>query len=92
MYIEDFSWPEYQMSQMGQSGVLLVNHRNEKVVRVTALIFIGDVEDKLQRLQWIPRLSTWRPFRFCNMVLSWSLLQQHDRQHDTVLFPHVQEI
>ena len=22
-------------------------------------------EDKLQRLQWIPRLSPWRPFRFC---------------------------
>ena len=40
-------------------------HRNEKVVRMTALIFTGDVEDKLQRLQWIPRLSTWRPFRFC---------------------------
>ena len=33
---------------------------------MTALIFTGDVEDKLQRLQWIPRLSTWRPFRFCD--------------------------
>ena len=32
---------------------------------MTALIFTGDVEDKLQRLQWISRLSSWRPFRFC---------------------------
>ena len=40
-------------------------HWNGKVVRMTALVFTGDVEDKLQRLQWIPRLSLWRPFRFC---------------------------
>ena len=38
---------------------------NGKVVRVTVLIFTGDVEDKLQRLQWITGLSPWRPFRFC---------------------------
>ena len=37
---------------------------------MTALIFTGDVEDKLQRLQWIPRLSTWRPFRFCECFSS----------------------
>ena len=43
-------------------------HRNEKVVRMTALIFTGDVEDKLQRLKWIPRLSTWLPFRFCGVT------------------------
>ena len=35
---------------------------------MTALVFTGDVEDKLQRLQWIPRLSLWRPFRFCVWV------------------------
>ena len=43
-------------------------HWNEKVVRVTALIFTGDVEDKLQRIQWIPRMSPWRPFRFCEIL------------------------
>ena len=40
-------------------------HWNGKVVRVTDLIFTGDVEDKLQRLQWKPSLSLWRPLRFC---------------------------
>ena len=38
---------------------------NRKVVRMTALVFTGDVEDKLQRLQWISRLSTWQLFSFC---------------------------
>ena len=54
-------------------------HRNEKVVRMTALIFTGDVEDKLQRLQWIPRLSTWRPFRFCvtNVAISHGRFYEH---------------
>ena len=45
------------------AGILLI-HRNGKVVRVTALVFTGDVEACLQRLQWIPELSPWRPFRF----------------------------
>ena len=45
-------------------------HWNGKAVRVTALVFTGDVEDKLQRLQRIPRLSPWRPFRFCAAILS----------------------
>ena len=40
-------------------------HWNGKVVRLTALVFTGDVEDKLQRLQWIPGLSPWWPFHFC---------------------------
>ena len=35
-----------------------------KGVSVTALVFTGDVEDKLQRLQWILGLSPWRPFCF----------------------------
>ena len=37
-------------------------HWNENIVRVKALIFTGDVEDKLQHLQWIPGLSPWLPF------------------------------
>ena len=45
-------------------SVLPLGHRNGKVVRVTALVFIGDVEACLQRLQWTPALSTWRHFRF----------------------------
>ena len=40
-------------------------HINWKVVRGTAPVFTGDVEDKLQRLQWISELSTWRPLRLC---------------------------
>ena len=43
---------------------------NGDVVRKTALVFTGDVEDKLQRLLWIPGLLPWRPFRFwgCNYL------------------------
>ena len=44
--------------------VLNQSHRNGKVVRVTVLVFTGDVEACLQRLQWISGLSPWRPFRF----------------------------
>ena len=40
----------------------LFKHWNENVVRMTALIFTGDIKDKLRRLQWISRLSSWRPF------------------------------
>ena len=40
------------------------SHRNGKVVRMTVLVFTGDVEACLQRLQWISGLSPWRPFRF----------------------------
>ena len=32
---------------------------------MTAPVFIGNIEDTLQRLRWTPRLSPWRPFRFC---------------------------
>ena len=39
-------------------------HWNGKVVLMTTLIFTGDVEGKLQRIQWMPRLSTGRPSRF----------------------------
>ena len=39
-------------------------HRNGKVVKLTALIFTGDVEACLQRLQWKSRLSSWQLFRF----------------------------
>ena len=49
-------------------------HWRGKVVRMTALVFTGDVEDKLQSLQWITWLSPWRTFRFC--VLQSPLLTQ----------------
>ena len=39
-------------------------HRNGKVVKLTALIFTGDVEACLQRLQWISGLSSWQHFHF----------------------------
>ena len=38
--------------------------RTGTVVSVTTLVFTGDVEVCLQRFQWIPGLSHWRPFRF----------------------------
>ena len=38
---------------------------NIKVVRMTALVVTGDVEGKLQRLQWRPEQSPCPPFRFC---------------------------
>ena len=47
-----------------------LHHRNWKVLRMTTLIFTGDVEGKLQRLQWIQRLSIWRPFHFCDWLLT----------------------
>ena len=37
-----------------------------KAVRMTVLLFTEYVEDKLQCLQWIPGLSPWRLFRFCD--------------------------
>ena len=41
-------------------------HRNGQAVRLTALVvFPEDVEACLQHLQWIPELSTWLSFRFC---------------------------
>ena len=43
-------------------------HWNGKIVRMTALVFTGDVEDKFQRLPWISELSTWRHFRFDECV------------------------
>ena len=52
----------------------------KKVIRMTALIFTGDVtgdvEDKHQGLKWIPQLSTWWPFHFCECSnsLTWLLL------------------
>ena len=45
-------------------------HRNGKVVRLTALVFTGDVEACLQRLQWVSGLSTWWPIRLC--TLNWT--------------------
>ena len=44
-----------------------VAHWNGEILGMTALIFTEDVEDKLQRLQWISRLSAWRSFRFCTV-------------------------
>ena len=41
------------------------SHRNGKAVRMTALAVTGDVEACLQRLQWRPGQSSWRPPRFC---------------------------
>ena len=39
---------------------------NGKVARMTAPLVTGDVEGKLQRPQWRPEQSSWRPFRFCD--------------------------
>ena len=36
---------------------------NATAVRVTALVFTGNVEACLRRLQWIPGLSYWQPLR-----------------------------
>ena len=47
---------------------LWYHHRNGKVVRLTVLVFIGDVEACLQRLQWISGVSSWRPFRFSDLL------------------------
>ena len=37
---------------------------NGKVIMVTALVVTGDAEGKLQRPQWWPGQSPWRPVRF----------------------------
>ena len=49
---------------MAHYGNVLYIYRNRKVVRVTALVFTGDVEACLQHLQWISGLSLWRYFHF----------------------------
>ena len=50
------------------AGVTFVTYSsmywNESVVRVTAPVSTGDVKDKLQCFQWIPKLSTWQPVPF----------------------------
>ena len=76
-----FQWIHLSRRPFVFSGRLfhVSNHHhqwNGKVVSVTTLIFTDDVEDKLQRLQWIPRLSTWRSFRFCVHILSHILSQR----------------
>ena len=47
-------------------------HWNGKYIRVTVLVFTGDIEDKLQCLQWIPELSTWRLLYFCGRINSFT--------------------
>ena len=44
------------------------SHWNAKVIRMTAPLLTGDVEDKLQRLQWRPGQSSWWPFHFCGYI------------------------
>ena len=44
------------------------HHWNGEVVRVTTLLFTGNVKGKLQSLQWIPRLSPWRYFYFWDSI------------------------
>ena len=44
-------------------------HWNGKVVRLTALVAIGDVEGKLQLPQWRTGQSPWRPFRFWDHII-----------------------
>ena len=44
--------------------ILTLIHWNRKVIRMTALLITGDIEGKLQRLQWWPGQSPWQPFRF----------------------------
>ena len=39
-------------------------HRQRKVIRITALIITGDIESKLQHLQWRQGQSPWWPFGF----------------------------
>ena len=62
--------PPYHAHKGGKCVILRVQslfyHWNGKVIRVTSLVFIGDVEGKLQCLQRIPGLSPWQPFCFCD--------------------------
>ena len=41
---------------------------NRKVVKMTALVAIGDVEGKLQHTQWWPGHSSWHNFRFSDRL------------------------
>ena len=63
--------------EMSGTAWFLCNHRNANVVMVTALVSTGDVEACIQRLQWIPGLSPWRPFHgWMDPHISWSPLVQ----------------
>ena len=48
----------------------LYPHKDEKFVRMTALVVTGDVETFLQRLQWRAAQSPWRHLRFNGLSLS----------------------
>ena len=59
-------------------GQPVFQHRNGNFVRVTAVIFTGDVEAFLQRRQWISGLSTWRCFRFSEWRIQLTLYLHRD--------------
>ena len=44
------------------------HHRWKKIVRVVVLVVTGNIETGLQRLQWLINQSSWRHFRFCNVI------------------------
>ena len=52
-------------------GFTVDEQRNGTVIRVTALVFTGDVEPCLQRLQWIPGLSVWQSY-FIPVTSQWA--------------------
>ena len=56
-------------------------HWNGMVVRVTALIFTGDVEGKLQRLQWIIRAVTLTTFPFLWYIIAFLLVARYLGNH-----------
>ena len=55
------------MSSLAASEVLKTDNENfAKMMKATKST---ETEDKLQRLQWIPKLSPWQSFRFCVWIV-----------------------
>ena len=50
--------------------LLTPTHWTRDVIRMTSLLVTGDVEGKLQRLQWRSGQSPWQPSRFCAAILN----------------------
>ena len=53
-----------------QQNLLIHNsvHWNGNVIRMTAMLITGEVEDKFQHPRWRPGQSLWWPFCFCLLL------------------------
>ena len=92
LYYPSLWWTEdflhRSRGRMGSKAAMVIFLTYGKVAWVTALIFTGDVEDKLQRLQWASRLSPWRTFHFYTMPSCFYKIHIFHSTPDALLIAH----